>query len=112
MKRVAATVAFALVLFAPTAHAETPITVVATTGVTGDVAEAIGGDRVEPGTLMGAGVDPHLYSAARSDIARLVDADSVFFNGLFLEGKLETALARMIDHNVTTSAARAPVVAP
>jgi manganese/zinc/iron transport system substrate-binding protein len=48
----------------------------------------IGGDHVEVTSLMGPGIDPHLYKATQSDIGKLQDADIIFYNGLHLEGKM------------------------
>lgn len=70
-------------------------TVVCTVGMVGDVVRAVAGDRAQVVTLMGAGVDPHLYKPAASDIARLTSADLVFYNGLLLEGKMTDALLRV-----------------
>ncbi len=39
-------------------------------------------------TLLGEGVDPHLYRPTRSDIARLTRADVIVYTGLTLEAKL------------------------
>ncbi len=39
-------------------------------------------------SLMGAGVDPHLYKAAPSDLSKLQEADIIVHNGLHLEGKM------------------------
>ncbi len=77
------------------ASAEPPLRVVTTTGMITDTVREIAGDRISITGLMGAGVDPHLFKATRSDIANLSSADIVFFNGLLLEGKLTDALARM-----------------
>ncbi len=70
------------------------ITIVCTTGMIADAARAIVGDSAEVVTLMGPGVDPHLYSPTRSDVAQLMAADVVFYNGLLLEGKMTDALIR------------------
>ena len=71
-----------------------PIRVVATTGMIGDVVEAIGGDRVDVDVLVGAGVDPHLYKPTRSDLAKLRGAGLIVSNGLHLEGRMSNALDR------------------
>jgi len=62
--------------------------VVATTGMIADLVDAIGGGRIELSTLIGAGVDPHLYKPLRDDVVCVLDADTVFYNGLFLEGRM------------------------
>lgn len=69
--------------------------VTATVGMVADLARRIGGDRVDVTTLMGPGVDPHLYKASEGDLRRLGDADVVLYNGLFLEGKIGDALAQV-----------------
>src|SRR5262249_50710794 len=53
------------------------------------------GDRVRVTSLMGAGVDPHLYKASERDAIRLAEADIVFYNGLHLEGKMGKVFERM-----------------
>lgn len=69
--------------------------VVTTTGMVADLVRAIGGEQVELIQLMSSGVDPHLYKATRSDIATMLRADLVLYNGLLLEGKLTDALERV-----------------
>lgn len=69
--------------------------VVATTGMIADVARTIAGDRADVTALLGEGVDPHLYKLTRSDVALLMRADIVFYNGLLLEGKMTDALVRV-----------------
>ncbi|RUL81753.1 metal ABC transporter solute-binding protein, Zn/Mn family [Tautonia sociabilis] len=72
-----------------------PIEVVCTTGMVGEVVARVGGDRVRVSTLMGAGVDPHLYKPSPGDISTLSRADAVFSSGLHLEGKMGEVLERM-----------------
>ena len=62
--------------------------IVATTGQVADAVKNIGGEHVEVKSLMGPGVDPHLYKATQGDIQLLEDADMIFYNGLELEGKM------------------------
>ncbi|MEB2491357.1 MULTISPECIES: metal ABC transporter solute-binding protein, Zn/Mn family [Peribacillus] len=62
--------------------------VVTTTGMIGDLVENIGGKHVEVTSLMGPGVDPHLYKATQGDVKTLDSADMIFYNGLHLEGKM------------------------
>lgn len=71
-----------------------PMAIVATTGMIGDIARRVVGDRGEVKVLMGAGVDPHLYQPTRDDMAALLAADVVFYNGLLLEGRMTDALVR------------------
>jgi len=67
---------------------------VATTGMVTDAVRNVAGDRAEVVGLIGSGVDPHLYSPTRGDVARLLEADVIFYNGLLLEGKMTDALIR------------------
>jgi len=50
--------------------------------------QIIGQDKVEVTSLMGPGVDPHLYKATQSDMNTLYEADLIFYNGLDLEGNM------------------------
>src|SRR5918999_1637240 len=72
-----------------------PIRAVATIGMIADVAENIGGERVDVTALMGPGVDPHLYKASEGDVIRLAETDVVFYNGLHLEAKMADVFERM-----------------
>ena len=83
-----------LVLLAPRAVADDRYGVVCTVGMITDVASRVAGDRADVTGLMGPGVDPHLYKPTRSDIAKLMRADVVFYNGLLLEGKMTDSLVR------------------
>lgn len=62
--------------------------VVCTTGMIADAAAQIGGQYIEVQSLMGPGVDPHLYKASQGDLRLLSDADIIFYNGIHLEGKM------------------------
>lgn len=72
-----------------------PMRVVATTNIIGDLVRELAGERVELETLMGPGVDPHLYQASEGDVRRLSRADLVLYNGLDLEGKMTEVFAQM-----------------
>jgi manganese/zinc/iron transport system substrate-binding protein len=71
------------------------IRAVATIGMIADVAENVGGERMEVTALMGPGVDPHLYKASEGDVIRLAEADVVLYNGLHLEAKMADVFERM-----------------
>ncbi|GAB4168298.1 MAG: zinc ABC transporter substrate-binding protein [Terrimicrobiaceae bacterium] len=68
---------------------------VATTGMVGDMVARVGGSRVEVETLMGPGVDPHLYKPTSADAGRLARADVIFYNGLMLEGRMTKLFERL-----------------
>jgi manganese/zinc/iron transport system substrate-binding protein len=62
--------------------------IVCTTGMIGNAVENIVGDKYEVITLMGPGVDPHLYKATQGDLKSLNRANIIIYNGLHLEGKM------------------------
>lgn len=65
-----------------------PLQVVATTSMVADLVKNIGKDSIQLTSLMGPGVDPHLYKATQGDLKQLRAADIIFYNGLHLEGKM------------------------
>ncbi len=69
--------------------------VVATTGMIGWLAGEIAGDAVAVHSLMGPGVDPHLYKASEGDVRRFGEAKLILYNGLHLEGKMGDILEKM-----------------
>ncbi|MGO3182447.1 MAG: metal ABC transporter solute-binding protein, Zn/Mn family [Aequorivita sp.] len=77
--------------------------VVTTTNILGDLVSEIGGDNISLQTLMGAGVDPHLYKASEGDVSKLYNADIVFYGGLHLEGKLVDIFEKMKGKKNTVS---------
>ncbi|MBC8424981.1 zinc ABC transporter substrate-binding protein [bacterium] len=108
MLRSAAILAFAALTLAGCGGGETArddgrLRAVATTGQVGDLVATVGGDRVVVASLMGPGIDPHLYKASAGDVTRLREADVIFYNGLHLEAKMGEVLEGM--------GARKPVVA-
>ncbi len=92
-----------LALAAPALAQDARPLVVATTGMVADIARGIGGGSFTIETLMGEGVDPHLFRPTRADLARLLRAELVLANGLRLEGRMTEVLSR--------AAATRPVVA-
>ena len=80
--------------------------VVCTTGMIGDMARHIAGDRAEVIALMGPGIDPHYYKATQGDLQRLSRADAIFYNGLFLEGKLEDIFEKMARNKTVVAVSR------
>ena len=89
-----ATVVFALSLAAPAfAQSGTPIPVVATFSVLGDMVKRIGGEHVAVTTLVGPDGDPHVYRPTPADARALSEAQILVVNGLQFEGWLD----RLID---------------
>lgn len=75
--------------------ARAPRGVVATVAMVGDVVRDLSGGRIRAETLIGEGVDPHLFRPTRADIARLLGADAVFGVGHRLEGRMGDVLERV-----------------
>jgi manganese/zinc/iron transport system substrate-binding protein len=75
--------------------ARAPRGVLATVAMVGDAVREVSGGRVRAETLIGEGVDPHLFRPTRSDIAKLLGADAVFANGHRLEGRMGDVLDRV-----------------
>ena len=63
--------------------------IVTTTGMITDIVKVVAGEHAEVESLIGQGVDPHLYKPTRNDVKSLETADVVFYNGLTLEGRME-----------------------
>lgn len=74
---------------------EQSYTIVCTTGMVADVVRNIVGEHAAVRTLIPTGVDPHLYQATRKDVLALSDAQIIFYNGLYLEGKMIPSLNAM-----------------
>jgi manganese/zinc/iron transport system substrate-binding protein len=78
-----------------TFRGEYPIKVVCTTGQVAEMITQIGGEHVHVDTLMGPGVDPHLYRPIASDVRKLDEADAIFYNGMHLEGRMSDLFVKM-----------------
>lgn len=78
------------------------LNVVTTTTMITDLVKNIVGDKMNVNGLMGSGVDPHLYKASEGDVSKLFNADAVIYNGLHLEGKLESVFEKMEHQNKKT----------
>ena len=81
---------------------EATIKVVTTTSIVGDLVKNIAGEAAEVTSLMGTGVDPHLYKASAGDVEKLAGADMIFYNGLHLEGKIADVLGQMRKSGIFT----------
>ena len=95
------------VIAVPTAsHAQmaddTP-TAMATIAMIADVARNVAGECAQVETLMGEGVDPHLYQATASDVRAFQDADVIFYSGYSLEGQLGEVLGRLAEVKPTVA---------
>jgi manganese/zinc/iron transport system substrate-binding protein len=79
------------------------LSVVATTSIVADLVRNVGGERVNVESLMGPGVDPHLYKASAGDVRRLEGAEVIFYNGLHLEAGMAVVLERMSEQRNTAA---------
>jgi len=94
-----------------------PYRIVTTVGMVADIARQVSGEVAEVHELIGAGVDPHLYKPTRSDVAALMSADVVLYNGLRLEGKMGDLLDKIrtsgrLVHAVTSGIDESYLLAP
>jgi manganese/zinc/iron transport system substrate-binding protein len=74
--------------------AEARKNVVTTIAQIGQPLTEIAAGRADIVTLMGEGVDPHLYRLTRSDVAKINRADLILYNGLHLEAQMLDMLNR------------------
>lgn len=80
------------------------LNVVATTGQIGDAVADIGGDAVNLTTLLGPGIDPHLYIPTEGDVEAFSEADAIFYNGLNLEAQMTRVLDQLASRGTTVVA--------
>lgn len=76
------------------------VLIVTTTGMIGDAVKSIVGDQADVISLMGPGVDPHLYKATQGDLDRLQKADVIVYNGIHLEGKMSEILEKLASKKI------------
>ncbi|MBF0212132.1 MAG: metal ABC transporter substrate-binding protein [Magnetococcales bacterium] len=69
------------------------IKIVATHSILGDMAQQVGGDRVQVTTLVRVDRDPHTYEPTPADVRHLRDAKIVIMNGLGLEGWMDRLIS-------------------
>lgn len=81
--------------------------IVCTTGMLGDAVKNIVGEHYEVTSLMGPGVDPHLYKATQGDLKALSNADIIIYNGLHLEGKMGEVFEKLENRKQIIVAAEA-----
>lgn len=100
----------ALTLAAPVqAESDDRPRVVATIGMIGDVAANVAGECATVDTLMGPGVDPHLYQAKASDVRSFERADAILYSGYSLEGQLGKVLEKLSAKKPTVAVAPASI---
>lgn len=96
---------------APARGTEDTLHIVATTTQASDLLRILseGRDGIKITSLMGPGVDPHLYQPTESDIAAMNRAEMVVYSGLHLEGQFDTVFAALGEQGVKTYAMGRPV---
>src|SRR5258708_24967712 len=67
----------------------TPLKVVATFSVLGDIVKNVGGDKVSVTVLVGPDADTHTYQPTPGDAKAIAEAKVLVTNGLGLEGWLD-----------------------
>jgi manganese/zinc/iron transport system substrate-binding protein len=93
--------ALAIVLFAASLSqaipykGKYPIRAAATVGMVADIVREVAGERAAVTNIIGSGVDPHVYSPTRSDVAVLLKSDIIFYAGLLLEGQMADILVKV-----------------
>jgi len=85
---------FVLMLWLPLSlHAEEKLNVVTSFSILADLAQQVGGDRIELTNLVDADADAHVYEPSPDDAKALLRADLIVANGLGFEPWLERLLA-------------------
>ena len=74
------------------APASYPYKIGTTIGMITDIVRQVAGDKAQVTGVIGESVDPHLFRASSRDVATLMSADVVLYNGLLLEGKMADTL--------------------
>lgn len=85
----------------PPSADDRPLQVVATTGILGDLAEQVGGDRVDVHTLVPPGADPHTHELSLRDIRTIAHSQVAFSNYLMLE---QHSVIKAIDSSLPAGA--------
>ena len=72
-----------------------PIRAAATVGMVADIVREVARDKADVTSIIGSGVDPHVYSPTRGDVAVLLKSDIIFYSGLLLEGQMADILVKV-----------------
>ena len=72
-----------------------PMKIGATVGMVADIVRAVAKEKAEVKSIIGSGVDPHVYNPTRSDVATLLKSDIIFYAGLLLEGQMSDILVKV-----------------
>ncbi|WP_296475742.1 zinc ABC transporter substrate-binding protein [Roseinatronobacter sp.] len=90
----AAMIATFTALAIPAHGQDTPLNVLATVGMVGDVVQNVAGTCANVTTLIGPGTDPHYFSATPRDVDALAQAELIFY----VDRTLEERLADILDN--------------
>ncbi|TDG94356.1 metal ABC transporter solute-binding protein, Zn/Mn family [Cardinium endosymbiont of Culicoides punctatus] len=82
-------------------------TILTTTGILGDAIKNIVKEDANVVSLMGPGIDPHTYQATQRDVQKLMSADIIVYNGLYLEGKMSDLLEKLSETRTVYAASDA-----
>lgn len=86
--------------------ADNSLNVLASTSFLADIAQNVAGDRVQVGSLLPVGADPHAYQAAPTDVAKISESNVLILNGVeyehFIESLLENAGGERLIIEATT----------
>ena len=75
-------------ILATISSATEPLNIVATTGMVADITRNVAKEHASVTSLMGEGVDPHLYKPTAADAKAILAADLIVYSGLMLEGRM------------------------
>ena len=89
LKQIFAVFSIVLAVSTPAYAANTPLPVVASFSILGDMIKQIGGDDVAVTTLVGPDGDTHTYTPTPDDAKTIAGAKLVFVNGLGFEGWID-----------------------
>lgn len=89
MKHLALFLTLAFIIATTPTIAATPLPVVASFSILGDMVQEIGGDAITVTTLVGPDSDTHTYQPTPEDAKKLTHAQLVFVNGLSFEGWMQ-----------------------
>lgn len=95
----------ALALSAPVSAQEAPLNVLATVAMISDVAQNVAGECGTVSTLIGAGVDPHYFSATPADVDKIAASELIFYVDPALEERLANVLGRFRERTPTVALA-------
>ena len=91
--------------------AEDRLKIVATTTQAADLIRILSADLdgLSVTSLMGPGVDPHLYQPTESDIVAMNEAEMVVYSGLHLEGQFDVVFEALSEQGIAIYALSTPV---